>query len=152
MKEKIQQIIEDALAENPTLFLVDLDITSGQKINVLIDGDEGMPISECVRISRLIDNSLEPEHEFAIEVSSPGVDYPLKTPRQFQKNIGRTLKVTTTDNEVITAELDDATEEGILLWWEAREPKPIGKGKHTVEKERELKYNEIKDAVVQIIF
>ena len=74
-------------------------------------------------------------------------------PRQFKKNIGRTLKITKVEGgKDVEGELAKVDEEGIVLKWMAREPKPVGKGKHSVEKEEKINYTEIKKAIVKISF
>lgn len=153
MKQIVETLLNETLAENKTLFLVDLSITETGKIIILVDGDEGIPISECVRISRFIQGKLdEEEFDYSIDVSSPGLDMPLKNVRQYKKNLGRKLKVTLLDGGVVEGTLTEVDEEKITLNWKQREPKPVGKGKHTVEKIREITYTEIKEAMVQIIF
>jgi ribosome maturation factor RimP len=151
-KEKVINLLEEGLLENPSLFLVDLSISEGYKITVTLDGDNGVTLQDCIDVSRIIENNLDrEEQDFSLEVASAGVSTPLKLVRQYKKNIGRTLKVKTTA-ETIEAKLEAATEESITLSWTAREPKKIGKGKETVEHQREIPYLEIKEAIVIIIF
>uniref|UniRef100_UPI0039A48F98 ribosome assembly cofactor RimP n=1 Tax=Ornithobacterium rhinotracheale TaxID=28251 RepID=UPI0039A48F98 len=151
MKEKVEKLITEAIAENPALFLISWNIDAQNQIQVLVDGDEGLPMEEVVRISRHIEHNLDREAEdFALTVSSPGVDYPLQSERQFKKNIGRLLKVKTESQGEIKARLEEVNEEGITLTWKQREKKPVGKGKHTVEKVEKIPFGDIKKAVVQI--
>ncbi len=153
MKETVVRLLEEALAENKTLFLVDFSISESNKITILIDGDQGVPISECVRISRYVQNELKQEEwNYSIDVSSPGIETPLQNIRQYKKNLNRKLKITTNENEIFEGTLTEVDDEKIVLKWKQREPKPIGKGKHTVEKTEEITYTEIKEAMVQIIF
>lgn len=151
-KEKVGQLLEQGLLEKPSLFLVDLAITDSNKITVTLDGDNGVVLQDCVDISRAIDTNLDrEEHDFSLEVASSGVSSPLKLIRQYKKNVGRTLQVETSSG-VIEAKLVTANEVNIVLEWEAREPKKIGKGKETVLKIQEILYTEIKKAIVIIIF
>ncbi|MBM6499701.1 MAG: ribosome assembly cofactor RimP [Flavobacterium sp.] len=152
-KEKVEGLLKQGLDENPSLFLVDLNISDSYKITVTLDGDNGVTLQDCIDISRVIDQNLDrEEQDFSLEVASAGVSSPLKNIRQFKKNIGRTLKVKTQSGETIEAELVDAKEDFIILKWKSREPKKIGKGKETVENQREISYSEIKEAIVTIIF
>ncbi len=73
-------------------------------------------------------------------------------PRQYKKNIGRTLKVKTQNNDVLEGKLVKVDDTEIELNWKAREPKPIGKGKVTVQKEAVLEYKNIVEATVVITF
>lgn len=150
--EKVTQLLQEALDENPSLFLIDLQFLADNKIKIIVDGDSGIPLNECVRISRNIEHNLDREEEdFSLEVTSPDISYPLQVKRQYKKNIGRTLKVTTLEKKY-EGVLTKADESDITLQWKAREPKPIGKGKHTVEKSITLLYTDIKEAKVKIIF
>lgn len=151
-KEKVANLLEEGLVNNPSLFLVDLSISDSYKITVTLDGDNGVTLQDCIDVSRVIENNLDrEEQDFSLEVASAGVSTPLKLVRQYKKNIGRTLKVKTA-TETIEAKLEAASEESITLSWTAREPKKIGKGKETVEHRREIPYSEIKEAIVIIIF
>lgn len=152
-KNKVQELLDVALAERPELFLVDLSINEANKISINLDGDQGVNLQDCIDISRLIENSLDrEEQDFSLEVASAGVSSPLKFVRQYIKNIGRTLKVKTITSEEIEAKLVVADEDKITLEWQAREPKKIGKGKETVQKKVDILYENIKEAIVIVSF
>lgn len=152
-KEKVAGLLEKGLEEHPSLFLIDLSITGANKIVVTLDGDNGVTLQDCIDISRAIEHNLDREEEdFSLEVASAGATSPLVKPRQYRKNIGRTLNVKQTDGQETEAEITDANEEFIVLEWTAREPKQIGKGKETVRKRAEIPYQDIKEAVVVIKF
>lgn len=151
-KEQVKQLVEDALSENSSLFLLSLDFLPGGKISVVIDGDAGVPLNECIRISRAVEGNLDREEEdFSLEVSSPDIAKPLQKLRQYKKNIGRTLKVKTAESKT-EGKLVEVSEDAIVLQWSAREPKPIGKGKVTVEKTATIPYDKIIEAKVKLIF
>jgi ribosome maturation factor RimP len=152
-KEKVERLLDAAILERSHLFLIDLKIDEANKINVVLDGDNGVNLQDCIDISRVVEQELDrEENDFSLEVASAGVSSPLKLVRQYKKNIGRKLKVKTTEDQEIEADLVDADESGISLEWKAREPKKIGKGKETVEKSVNLPYSEIKEAIVVISF
>lgn len=151
-KEKVSDLLTTALDEREDLFLIDLSVNEANKIMVTLDGDDGVTLQDCIDISRAIEHNLDrEEQDFSLEVASAGATSPMKNVRQFKKNIGRTVKVKTGDKE-IEAVLTDANEEFIVLEWTAREPKQVGKGKETVQKRVEIPYQDIKEAVVIIIF
>lgn len=151
-KEKVGNLLETALEERPSLFLIDFKITDSNKIMVTLDGDKGVNLQDCIDVSRAIEHNLDrEEHDFSLEVTSAGATTPLVNKRQYVKNIGRTLKVVT-DKEQVEAKLTEANDENIVLEWKAREPKKIGKGKETVQKRAEIPYSDIKEAVVVIKF
>lgn len=151
-KNKVKELLEQGLSEHPSLFLIDFSISPDFKISVTIDGDNGVSLQDCIDVSRAIEHNLDrEEQDFSLEVASAGATSPLLTPRQFKKNTGRKLEVTT-EKETFEAQLVDATPTHIVLEWKAREPKQIGKGKETVNKKAEIPYEEIKKAVVIISF
>ena len=151
-KEKVSGLVADALQVKPSLFLIDIAISTAFKISVNIDGDEGVDLQDCIYISRAIENNLDrEEQDFSLEVASVGIGSPLKMVRQYIKNIGRTLIVKLA-TETIEAELVEANDNFIILSWNAREPKKIGKGKETVLKRQQILYTEIKEAIVTVTF
>ncbi len=152
LKDKVAVLLKEALEEDESLFLIDFSITSDNKIRVILDGDNGVTVEDCVKISRAIEHNLDREEEdFSLEVASAGATSTMSLPRQFKKNIGRTLKVDTEENN-FEGNLTSANDSGIVLEWKAREPKPTGKGKITVQKRQEIAFSEIKDAKVVLKF
>ena len=151
-KEKVNALVDEALSERPSVFLIDLAITDAFKIIVSLDGDSGVALQDCIDISRAIESNLDrEEQDFSLEVASVGVGSPLKMIRQYKKNVGRTL-IVKTETEIIEAELVEANDVFIILSWKAREPKKVGKGKETVQKELQLPYADIKEAIVTVTF
>ena len=151
-RNKVEELLKNALEQNIDLFLISLKISSGNKIEVVIDGDNGVNLQNCIDISRAIEHALDREEEdFSLEVFSAGVSSPLQNIRQYKKNIGRTLKVKT-ENLSIEALLHRANDEYITLKWKSREPKKVGKGKEAVENTQNINYQDIKEAIVLISF
>ena len=102
VEKKVKQLVEEKIAEinRPDLFIVDIKM-HGNKLNVLVDGDNGIGIAECAQISRYVGFKLEEENTietaYNLEVSSPGIDFPLSSQRQYNKNIGRDLAIKMAD-------------------------------------------------------
>ena len=152
LQERVENLLKEAFEENESLFLISLDISPQNHILVVIDGDTGVSVNDCIEVSRKIENNLDrDEIDFSLEVTSAGVSEPLKLPRQYKKNIGRMLEVQTKSDK-FEGELISVDNEGIVLSWKAREPKPVGKGKVTVDKEAKLAFIDIVKAKVVIIF
>lgn len=152
-KEKVKNLLDKALEENTQLFLIDLDFSDSNKISVILDGDSGVNLQDCINVNKFLDSGLETEEvEYSIEVASAGVSSPLKLVRQYKKNIGRTVKVKTISQGDFEASLSNADEQTATLTWSAREPKEVGKGKVTVQKTLTIPYTDIKEAVVIISF
>jgi ribosome maturation factor RimP len=151
--QKIEDLLTMALEEHPSVFLVDLKISADKSIKVILDGDEEVNVKDCINISRAIEGALDrDEEDFSLEVASAGVGSPLKFPRQYHKNLGRKLEVISTDGLKFEGELTHVKEDAIELQWKQREPKPIGKGKVTVTKNKILKFDEISQTKVMIKF
>ncbi|MDB9732278.1 ribosome assembly cofactor RimP [Polaribacter sp.] len=148
----VKDIVDEALALNESLYLIELSISVNNKVQVVVDGDNGVSLSETMRISRVINDNFDREVEdFSLEVSTPDIAHPLKVKRQYIKNLNRILKVKTEEEE-LEGTLVTADEDKIVLQWKARELKPVGKGKVTVDKTATLEYTEIKEAKVKILF
>ena len=152
-QETVKRLVAEAIEENEELFLIELSFLAGNKILVEVDGDDGINLKECIRISRHVEHNLDREEEdFGLEVTSVDVGKPLRVIRQYQKNIDRILGIKMIDGEQIEGTLVSANKNEIKLAWKAREPKPIGKGKITVDKTAVIAYKDIKEAKVKIIF
>ena len=151
--QKVQDLLSLALEQYPNIFLVDLKISNDKSINVILDGDKEVNIKDCINISRAIEFDLDrDEEDFSLEVASAGVGSPLKLPRQYRKNLGRKLEVISSDGLKFMGELTYVNEDAIELQWKQREPKPIGKGKVTVTKNKILTFDEISQTKVIIKF
>jgi ribosome maturation factor RimP len=95
----IRQLVESHLQETG-LFLVDVLVKQSNAITVIIDDNEAVTIDDCVRISRLIESSLDRDKEdFELKVMSAGADAPFQDERQYRKNVGRKVKVTTKEGK-----------------------------------------------------
>lgn len=151
LKEKIYTLIEPLLQEDPSYFLVHIKVKPGHIIKVYIDGDEGLPIKQCTSFNRKLYKAIEeagwfPEGDFALEVSSPGVDEPLLLKRQYIKNIGRKVEVVLNDETKKEGVLKAVNEKTILIEWTE------GKGKKAVQQELLIPFVNIKSTIVQIQF
>lgn len=121
LKSKVSDWIKEYIGEGP-LFLVDLSISVSSKrtlVTILVDTMEGVTIDACALMSRKLANHIEEhlwiEEAYNLEVSSPGLDFPLSHGWQFDKNKGRKVKVWLKEKETIEGELQDHTEEAILV-------------------------------------
>ncbi|MEA1849631.1 ribosome assembly cofactor RimP [Chryseobacterium sp. MHB01] len=152
-RKRIEELLNDFLETRKDLFLIDLKISAGDDITVILDGDNGVSLQDCLDASRAIEFNMDrEEHDFSLQVMSAGLSEPLATQRQFAKNIGREIEVLMNDSSKIEGELVKADEEKITLILRYRKPKDIGKGKVDVEEEKEIPYSDIKKALVTIKF
>lgn len=151
MKEKVQELITKGI-EGTDIFVVDLTLSPNNDIKVLLDSDTGLTLADCKKVSRAIEFNLDREEtDFSLTVASAGIGEPLVL-RQYKKNVGRKVKVTLHDGEIIEAKMTDADDQSIQLEWKSREKKPTGKGKITVVNMRTIEYREIKQTIVLITF
>ena len=152
LKEKIDLLLSDCFDQRPDLFLIDFSISENNEISVSIDGDNGVKVEDCMFISREIEGNLnKDEIDYSLKVASCGATSPLIKARQYTKHYGRTLSIKTSDDQY-EGKLTSANEKFINIVWKVREPKPIGKGKITVEKSIDIDYNQIKEAKVKVKF
>lgn len=119
LAEKVSQLVTGFLMDTPT-FLVSVKISQGnKKILVVIDGDKGLAIEECTKVSRFLSDELENEESlqmaYHLDVTSPGADEPLLLFRQYPKHIGRKLQVKTDDGDTIKGRLKELNEERLIL-------------------------------------
>ncbi len=153
-EDSVKKLLAEALENRSDLFLIDLSISSSNAICVILDGDNGVSLNDCIEVSRQIEHNLDREEvDFSLEVASAGASEPLKLHRQYQKNIGRKLKVTLSETgKAVEGKLTQVSDNQIVLEYKVREPKPVGKGKVTVEKKEEIAFDAIKEAKVMVTF
>ncbi|MFY0712426.1 ribosome assembly cofactor RimP [Seonamhaeicola sp. NFXS20] len=151
-KTTVENLLEAALKDRPDLFLIDFSIQGDNQIKVVIDGDNGVLVEDCIFISRAIEHNLDrEEQDFSLDVMSAGATSPLVNKRQYKRHLNRALKVKT-ESDKFEGILAKATDDSITLQWKVREPKPVGKGKVTVVKEANIAYKDIVEAKVMIKF
>ena len=152
-RTQIEELLNTFLAEREDLYLIDLKISAADAITVILDGDNGVTLQDCLDASRAIENNMDrEEHDFSLQVMSAGLSEPLASPRQFRKNIGRELEILLADSKEIEGELTKVEDDKITLVLKYRKPKEVGKGKVDVVEEREILYTEIKKALVAVKF
>ncbi len=147
----IEQIINTFLENEPDYFLVEVKIKPTNNIKVFIDGDKGISIEKCVQFNRQLYKIIEsknffPPGDFSLEVSSPGIDKPLKSQRQYLKNVGRSIEILFNDGSVKTGRLLQVSNDDIML------EETIGKGKKSETKQLVIPFSNIKTTTVQIEF
>jgi ribosome maturation factor RimP len=152
LNENIENWAAQALSDN-SHFLVGVVVSSKngpQKVTVTVDGDRGVTIDDCAAVSRRLLGILEEQgvvnDNFALEVTTPGVDHPLKMKRQYGKNIGRTVKIQLNDKTVESGKLLEVGEDTVTI---EREEK---NGKAKELKKMVLMFSEIERTTVQVSF
>jgi ribosome maturation factor RimP len=156
--ESVRLMTEEILSEEPVYFLVDLRIKPTNNVKVFLDGDSGITIEKCVQVNRKLYRKLEeaaifPDGDFSLEVSSAGLDEPLKLLRQYKKNIGRLVEVQLQDGTQKEGQLKDVSNEGIVL--EISTGKPTNGKLPSKKKEissQSFLFNNIKSTKIQIVF
>ena len=147
LEQKILAMIES----EPDIFLVEIRITPTNNVKLFLDSDNGMSLDRLIRYNRKLYRDLEeasffPGGDFSLEVSSPGLDEPIKLLRQYLKNIGRGVEVTRIDGLKIEGKLLQAGEKEIVV----EEEKGKGKKKELVQ--HTVPFDQIKTTTIQIKF
>ena len=146
----IETKLSELIAELPGYFLVEISIKPTNNIKVFVDADEGAAIDQISKINRSlykwVEENLFPNGDFSIEVSSPGLDEPLKLERQYLKNIGRNVEVLLKNGIKREGKLLSATENEIIVEEQRGQGKKKELIQHTISKE------EIKTTKIQIKF
>ena len=152
-RAKVEQLVHEFLETRKDLYLVDLKISTGDDIAVILDGDVSLSLQDCLDASRAIEFNLDrEEHDFSLQVMSPGLSESLKFPRQYKKNMGREIEVLLMNDEKIQGEITAVDEESVTLTLRYRRPKLVGKGKEDVVEEKQIPYSDIRKALVIIKF
>ncbi|MBB1286246.1 ribosome maturation factor [Flavisolibacter sp. BT320] len=149
--EALEQKMAGLLEEHPSHFLVEIRIKPTNNIKVFIDADEGIMLSTLIDYNRKLYKQIEesgmfPGDDFSLEVSSPGLDEPLKKQRQYKKNVGRYVQITKQDGAVLEGKLLEATEDGVLVETET------GKGRKKEIKQETVIFTDIKTTKIQVKF
>jgi len=144
-------MLQELLQDDPDCFLVDCWIKPTNNIRVALDADGGLPIEKCVSLNRKLYKKIEeaalyPEGDFSLEVSSPGLDEPLKMHRQYRKNIGRSVEVVQLDGQLTEGVLTAVDENEIHL------EVTTGKNKKKEVLQHSIPFTNIKSTKIQIKF
>jgi len=152
IEQRVRELVEEKIADRPELFIVDIKMHPNGRLVILMDGDNGIGIADCAAISRTVGFHLEEENvieqAYHLEVSSPGLDYPLSTQRQYQKNVGRSLSIKLADEpNKREGKLLEVQEQGILIEESIKE-----KGKKAVLEQNLIPFDQITETKVLISF
>ncbi len=149
--QAIEQKIAALIQDEPEVFLVEIRIKPTNNVKVYLDSDTGINIDKLIQYNRALyknleESSLFPDGDFSLEVSSPGLDEPLKLHRQYLKNTGRNIEVLQQDGVRLEGKLVSATPGEIVL----EEEKGKGKKKELVQ--HTIPVDAIKTTRIQIKF
>lgn len=151
IEKRVTELVEEKLTELPGIFLVDVKMHSNGQLTILLDGDEGAGIAACAQVSRFVGFKLEEENTieeaYNLEVSSPGIDTPLKLNRQYVKNTGRRVAVKLSDGSQKEGKLTAVTADAITIAEEIKE-----KGKKAKEADVDIPFDQITETKVLISF
>ena len=153
LRQAIEELVEKHLPDDSHFVVeVKLEEKAGKtRVLILIDADQGITIEACAKVSRAVSEELEGKEmigeAYVLEVSSPGLDFPLSSRRQYQKNIGRELKLTLSSGTDLSGKLLEVDSEKVKLLVKRKE-----KGKKATEEELLVPFAEIKKSIVQVSF
>lgn len=159
--QAIEKLVTGIIADDPAVFLVEIRIKPTNNVKIFLDGDNGITIEQCITINRALYKQVEgsglfPNDDFSLEISSPGLDEPLKLPRQFRKNTGRVVEVLLHDGTKLEGKLTEVKEDSITVE-EIKSKKPISQKHKPTAKQvelvlRELPLKDVKSTKIQITF
>lgn len=151
IEERVRELVEEKIANREDLFIVRIKMHTNGILEILVDGDNGIAIEDCVQISRHVGFHLEEEevieHAYRLEVSSPGVDAPLLLDRQYQKNIGRNVRIKDLEGGKREGKLIALRDNSLVIEETKKE-----KGKKATTEEAEIPLDSIKETKVLISF
>ncbi len=151
-KSEVESIVNEAL-EGSNDYIVEVSVSEKNHILVLLESDEGINIKRCVQVSRLIEGHFDREVEdYELEVSSAGLESPLKVIRQYKKNIGREVAVTLLSNQIIKGKLEAVNENFFTVSYKEKELVEGSKRKQLVDKTIEIPFSEVKTTYIIISF
>jgi len=145
----VEKLIGPLLQDD--IFLVSVKIKPINNIKIYLDADNGLGIEKCIKINRALYRIMEemgmyPDGDFSLEVSSPGVDEPLKLLRQYKKNAGREVEVSLNDDTKKEGKLLEVNDDAIRIGYTE------GKGKKAVSHEIEIPFADIRQTRVKVKF
>jgi ribosome maturation factor RimP len=149
--QAIEKMLQDMLADDPAYFLVEIRVKPTNNVKLFLDGDQGVTIEKCISWNRALykkieEDNLFPNGDFSLEVSSPGVDEPLKMLRQYRKNLGRTVEVVLKDGIKVTGKMIDVGDESVTV----EETKGKNKKKEVIN--HQFQFDQIKSTTIQTVF
>ncbi|MBX3240399.1 MAG: ribosome maturation factor [Chitinophagaceae bacterium] len=147
----VEELITDLLTDSPDCFLVEVKVKPTNNIRVFLDADGGISLAKCITYNRALYKQIEekglfPAGDFSLEVSSPGLDEPLKLKRQYKKNVGRNVEVVLLDGSRIEGKLTTVGEEEMVV------EETRGKNKKKEVVQHTIFFNNIKTTKIQIQF
>jgi Uncharacterized protein conserved in bacteria len=143
-RKQIDQIVCHFL-ENSDYYLVDLKISTDNRISIEIDAFEGVSIDYCVSLSRHIESCLDREKEdYELEVSSAGLTEPFKVLKQYEKNINNEVEVLTKAGKKIVGTLTEVNESAFTVQIEKMEKPEGAKRKIKINEDIIFSYEDIK--------
>ena len=153
-KKKVEEIIEAGL-QGTDRYLVELNINAANEMEIFIDSDTVVDITHCVELSKYIESNLNREEEdYELNVSSAGLDMPLRLARQYRRHIGQLLIVKTSSGGELLFRITETDETGI--WGISISKNPNAKkGSKNLFIESEpmhMNFNEITEAKIEIVF
>ncbi len=151
LKEQIKQAVEEKILGTET-FVVDVK-ASNSKIAVFVDHPKGLKLEDCAEISRFLEAKPELISAFEtheLEVSSPGMDEPLKVIKQYEKRIGQEVSVLMKDGIRQNGTLKSVAEDEIVI---VETKRFKGAGKNTFQTiENSISFGDIKETKVVFNF
>lgn len=149
--KKIEDFVAEITSLSGTIFPVEIKISPANDVKVFLDADDGITIEKCISINKALykyieESELFPDGNFSLEVSSPGIDEPLKLFRQYKKNTGRKVEVILNDGAKLEGKLLSVSDDEIVI------EEKTGKANKATITTKTILFNQIKQTKVLITF
>jgi ribosome maturation factor RimP len=150
-KKHIEDLALRAM-EGTKMFVVKLNVGGNNKISLIIDGDDGVTIKDCVDVSRGIEHNLDRETEdFELNVYSFGIGQDFVNLRQYKKNISKPVEIQLVDGSTKRGVLSSVTDEMLVLQEEVTKKNKKSK-KMLLGEDVEIAMTDIKSTKCVVVF
>ncbi|MEP6584827.1 MAG: ribosome maturation factor [Ginsengibacter sp.] len=149
--KNIESFLDSIIGHSDNVFLANIRLNPGNAVEVFLDAEDGITIEKCTQVNKALYKYIEetemfPGGNFSLEVSSPGLDEPLKLYRQYKKNVGRNVEITMNDGSSKQGKLVEVSDENIVI------EQKQGKGNKGAIEKRIVTFNQIKHTKVLVTF
>ena len=109
LEHEISEQVEQAL---PGVEVLAVELRGPERFTVYVDRAEGVDHALCERVTRVLWDYLR---EYSVDVSSPGLERPLRKPEHFRRVVGRRVKLKTAERAKLRGEVKRAGDDAVTV-------------------------------------
>ena len=98
--------------ELPGVEVLAVELTGPERFTVYVDRPEGVDHALCGEVTRVLSDYLR---DYSVDVSSPGIERPLRKPEHFRGAVGRTVRLKTAERAKVRGEITRADEDSVTV-------------------------------------